>query len=71
MKLEQPGMVRWDNKDIMIELTLQTREAFSHKIITESNELITYIKRCMRDCNGDILTMMKHEFDVKYPDGLK
>ena len=70
MKIEQTKVFRWKDKDLIIELTLQTKDTLSHKALTESEELVSYVKRCLDDCGSDIKVGIIQDLDANYPDGI-
>ena len=71
MQIEQTKVFRWRDKDLIIELILQTKETLSHKALTESEELVCYVKRCLDDCGSDIKVGILQDLDTKYPNGIK
>lgn len=67
MKIQQ----NVENGEFRIELSVQTIERISHKLVSESPELTVQIRDIMASAGERMLELLHEELDNKFPWGIK
>lgn len=71
MKIEQHNECGQGIDLISLDLQLQTKSDLAHKLLTESPEMIGIFKEKMWKLSEDIIDFLSHEYQVRFPKGLK
>lgn len=61
------GNCNSDVDELKIELGLQTKDVFSHKLLSEDQALCNGVRDILVDCNHRIIRLLEHEYQAQSP----